>query len=94
MLNYLKIFSKLLVLFGCAGIAAIAFGLTPRMGSVGMTLIILLIQLLTGGMILYGFKLQSLNKISIKHLQLSGWVMVLMLIVTSQVLISMGGIKI
>ncbi len=94
MLNYLKIFSKLLVLFGCAGLAALAFGLTPRLGSIGLILIILMMQLITGGMILYGFKLQELNKISIKSLQVFGWIMVLLLIVMSQVMINIGGIKI
>ena len=94
MLNYLKIFSKLLVLFGCVGLAAIAFGLMPRLGSLTFTLIILLLQILTGAAILYGFKLQSLHKISIKKLQLFGWILVLLLIVMSQVMINIGGIKI
>jgi len=94
MLNYLKIFSKLLVLFGCAGLAAIAFGLAPRLGSISLILIILLMQLLAGAAILYGFKLQSLDKISTKNLQLVGWILVLLLVVMSQVLINIGGIKI
>ena len=94
MLNYLKIFSKLLVLFGCAGLAAIAFGLTPRLGSISLILIILVMQLVTGAAILYGFKLQSLDKISIKKLLLFGWILVLLLIVMSQVMINIGGIKI
>jgi len=93
MLNYLKIFSKLLVLFGCAGLAALVFGLTPRLGSISLIVVILLMQLLTGAAILYGFKLQSLDKISIKKLQLGGWILVLLLIVMSQVMINIGGIK-
>jgi len=93
-LNYLKIFSKLLVLFGCVGLVAAALGLTPRMGSLSITLLILALQILTGCMILYGFKQQHLGKVSIKSLQSVGWVMVLLLIVVSQVLINLGGIKI
>ena len=93
-LNYLKIFSKLLIVFGGVGSIAIAIGFTPRLGSVSIAVSIMGLQALTGGVILYGFKLEREGQLALKKLQYGGWLLVILLIIICQIWINVGNIKI
>lgn len=93
MLNYLKIFSKLLFLFGVVGSIGVALGFAPRMGSVPDILGILGLQVLVGGLILYTFKLEKIGKLDRKKLQYAGWSLVVLLIIVCQIWINIANIK-
>ena len=80
-MHYLKIFSWFLFTFGLVGLIAVAFGLSPGIGSVLATMGALATQVVFSSIILYGFKLNQNGKLNRKALVYGGWLLIVLLIV-------------
>lgn len=94
MLNYLKIFSWLLLTFGLVGFLVIALGFAPEIGSGFAALGLMGIQATVGALILYGFKLNRLGKLDRKYLLYGGWALIVLLVIVGQIWVNISGIHI
>ncbi len=94
MLNYLRIFSWLLLSFGVIGFLAVAAGLAPDVGPVPAALGVMATQSIVASAIVYGFKLHGTGQLSRNTLLYGGWALVVILIVTGQIWVNASGINI
>lgn len=93
MLNFLRIFSWLLLTFGATGFLIVALGFKPDIGSAASALGILAIQVICAAAILYGFRRHREGRMRRNTLLYGGWFLITALMLVGQVWINISDVN-
>lgn len=87
-MSFLRIFSWLLLTFGVVGFGAVVLGLVPDIGAKGPALVLLLVQSIFAGAVVYGFRLVAQERLSPRILFWGGWAVIITFVICGQIWIS------